>query len=355
LGEFIASKKKKKKKKPLFRRMLEKLASYVWRILRDEFSKLDKSKDILTGIDVTDYFGPQVIELSTILPIGETIGNIYNQIDNVVLVGIERKGFSLLGGMLDEIDRGDINILRNRSLTKELIKGKNVILFDDASHTGNTIIGEVEKLKKLGAREILAFVILITDNALEEIHKNKIEIFYRILCKEEEYSILYSSFYSIVNSSVIPVTGEPLATIKFDQKDMNIIPYILSKLRHGDLYIIDSYDKSSPIRASIDYFDYVNNGGHTIFKKVGDITGMFITLDQVKVRMFFSYKYDKIVIKLKPIIYFELPEDVDCKNIEECTTKFGKSPSSEECRDCIEKMLSNILIDDLKNEIDRLR
>jgi hypoxanthine phosphoribosyltransferase len=351
MGEYIAS----KKKKSFFGRLIETLSSYIWRLLRREFSKSDNSENIISGVDVRDYFGPKVIGLSTTFPIGEMIIKFYDQTEDVILVGVERKGFALLGAMLDEFERDDIEIHRNRNCSSTLIKDKNVILFDDATNTGKTIIEEVNKLKKLGANDILAFVILATKEALKEINNNKIHIYYRSECENEDYSKLYSAFYDIVNSSVIPVTGEPYDEIRFKQKDMNMIPYILSKLKHGEFYLIDSYDESNPIRASIDYYDYVNNGGHILFDSIGKKTGLFIIMEQVKIRLFFSYKYNKIIIKLKPILYFELPEDVDCKNIKNCKKELGKSPTSIECRDCIEKMLSDILIKDLKKEIKELK
>ncbi|UCE36188.1 MAG: phosphoribosyltransferase [Thermoplasmata archaeon] len=351
MGENITA----KKKKSFFGRMIEKLSSYIWRILRFEFLKVDKSEDIISGIDVRDYFGPKVIELSSTLPIAQMIMDFYDQTDNVTMIGIERKGFALLGAILEEIERDDIEIYRNRNVSKTIVKGKNIILFDDAAKTGKTIIKEVKKLKKLEANEVLGFVILTTKEALKKIHTNDIDIFYRYECDKKDYSKLYSAFYDIVNSSVIPVTGEPVDEIIFKQKDRTIIPYILSKLKHGEFYLIDSYDASSPIRASIDYYDYVNNGGHELFDNIGKKTGLFITLDQVKIRLFFSYKFDNIIIKLKPILYFDLPENVNCKQLEECKKRFGKYPSGENCRDCIEKMLSDILINDLKKEIKKLK
>lgn len=336
-------------------RLLKRIRGFVWRTLRDEIKKVDTTENVVDGIDITDYFGGSAIKLSNILPLSHEIVNLIKENKDAIIVGIDRKGFALLGAMLDEIGRPDIKIHRISNINSELVSGKNVILFDDASKTGNTIVTNSEKLLKLGGKGVLSMVVLATTDAHRhinnEIKGKPIQYFPYLLCDPEEYSKHYSAFYDIINASIIPVTGEPVGELKVPFSEIYKIPLMFNTLPQCLFYNVDTTSSSGPIRATLDYLEWTKSHGTEIFSPIIDKTGYFLTPDQAKIRLFFSYDADKMKISYKPIIYVAIPDNLLCKEIINCQQKLGRKPEIPECRDCIHKMYGDIIITNFLNKL----
>ena len=237
------------------------------------------------------------------------------------------------------------------------MKGKVVVLIDDASKSGKTIIEKVNEYKKLGAKIVIAIVALATKDAVNNIRgqfrPKDVAFMPHTICEnEDEYAELYPVFYHIVSSSSIPIAGEPKAELEFVMNSMELVVKTLCNLERGEYVNIDSIENSYPVRGTIDYHEYVLVHGTDIFKEMGDKTGFFITLEQAKIRLYFDFD-GAVIVKLCPIVYLEIPETIDCREHEKCKKMMDMVEEPLQCVKCIEGMIGDILLDIMKEDLDR--
>ncbi|MBA3046166.1 MAG: phosphoribosyltransferase [Candidatus Thermoplasmatota archaeon] len=342
--------------------ILDKLYQYfkagLWRQTRQLFDKYDDSEDAITGVDITNYLAPSALKLRSMHSIVQLMSKVRQDVGkNAIFIGVERKGYVFAGALLDEFEETDIILKGSRHVNEKDVKGKTVVLIDDASKTGKTIIDKTKEYQKLGADVVIAIVALATKAAVDNINiqfKSKnVALFSHTVCEnEDEYAELYPLFYHIVSSSSIPIAGEPKAEIHFATNSLDLVVKTLCNLDRGKYVNIDSIENSYPVRGTIDYYEYTLANGAEEFKEIGDKTGFFITLEQSKIRLYFDFD-GTVIVKLCPIVYLEIPEKVNCREYEKCKKSMDLVGQPLLCVKCIEEMIGDILLGIMKEDLDR--
>ena len=155
-------------------------------ILRDintrskEFRELTREITSLLAYQATKELHTSMYDIQT--PITATKG--YKvELDNIVLIPVLRAGLGMLQGMLDLIPNsrvGYIGMERDHNthlpvdyyfkIPKEADK-KTFIILDPMLATGGTMIAAIDRLKKLGANDILSISIISSPEGMKEFCK----------------------------------------------------------------------------------------------------------------------------------------------------------------------------------------
>lgn len=108
-------------------------------------------------------------------------------------VGVIRKGMSFLHELNFRLKLPDAKLVSNEDLGKLDLKGKNVVIVDDAIHTGATVLALVERIEAKGAALVRANVLLASTTGLDKLKEQrpKVEVNAVFPVPEELYGPTY--------------------------------------------------------------------------------------------------------------------------------------------------------------------
>lgn len=205
----------------------------------------------------------ELSNLETYLRMRPAVSNYLLQIIGEVvpdcIVTIARKSHRILSDILESEGMDTVRIIRDTELCSEDINDRSIMVFDDSIHTGGSIKGCVDTIRRIGSPSGIHIVSLLSnreglqylkDNGLGEYHVDSFKTFYNYKEQSEEYN---SWMFSLIEGTKNKLGYEFVSEKICFRCDMKIIEELLLETFNEQGYI------STPLESEISEHNRVRN------------------------------------------------------------------------------------------------